>query len=507
MSVSAALKDTVTEGDFPHGGGELGALIRTTDWSRTSLGPISSWPSHLKSAISLMLPAKAQIILFWGPEFIALYNDAYAPTIGEKHPRALGRPARENWAELWDDLEPLLLGVLRSGESIFAKDRPFYIERHGYPENVYFNISYSPICNEVGSVEGVLCIVEETTERVLAQRELSMTQERLSQALNASGMIGTFDWDLQTNLIFADGRLAMMFSVEQEDGQESGIPVLQYMAGIHSEDAPLVTEAIQRATETGEKYVQDYRVRRPDATYRWIEARGRCLYDEVGNPTRFVGVAVDITDQKEAVERERLLMQEQRHRIKNLLAVIDALIRFSAKSAQSTEEMTNALRGRLKALIEAKDLVHPGTIRSGVSHVGRTTMEQLVRTVLQPYVGKDYEQDRILMVGPTVEVGSDAVTALALALHESATNAIKYGALSTSQGLLRVEWEVRGADLHIRWQESGGPAIAAAPTELGFGSMLCEKSIVGQLGGKLNYEWRPEGLKLSSVVPLGKLSA
>ena len=100
------------EDGFPPGGSRVGALIRAFDWSTTSLGPIAGWPANLKSAVSLMLPAEAQIVLFWGPEFVALYNDAYAPTIGEKHPGALGRPARENWAELWDDLEPLLRRVL-----------------------------------------------------------------------------------------------------------------------------------------------------------------------------------------------------------------------------------------------------------------------------------------------------------------------------------------------------------------------------------------------------------
>ena len=141
-----------------------------------------------------MLPARAQIVLFWGPKFVALYNDAYAPTIGEKHPRALGRPAQESWTELWDDLEPLLRRVLDTGETVFAKDRPFYIERHGYPENVYFDISYSPVRSATGETGGVLCIVSETTERVVAQTELAKAKERLTQALSAAGMVGTFDW-------------------------------------------------------------------------------------------------------------------------------------------------------------------------------------------------------------------------------------------------------------------------------------------------------------------------
>src|SRR5690348_6752731 len=138
------------ERNFPPGDGRMDTLIRTFAWSTTSLGPMAEWPAHLRSAVSLMLPAQAQIVLFWGPEFVAIYNDAYAPTIGEKHPRALGRPARENWSELWDDLEPLLRRVLETGETVFAKDRPFYIERHGYPENVYFDISYSPVRSATG---------------------------------------------------------------------------------------------------------------------------------------------------------------------------------------------------------------------------------------------------------------------------------------------------------------------------------------------------------------------
>jgi hypothetical protein len=119
------------------GGGEMGVLIRAHPWSDTPLGPPERWPQSLRSAISILLPSKAQIVLFWGPEFVALYNDAYAPTIGKKHPGALGRPARESWTELWDDLEPLLRRVLETGETVFAKDRPFYIERHGYPETDY----------------------------------------------------------------------------------------------------------------------------------------------------------------------------------------------------------------------------------------------------------------------------------------------------------------------------------------------------------------------------------
>ena len=112
---------------FPSSESAMSTLIRTLDWSTSPLGASETWPPHLRATINFILPAQAQIVVFWGPELVALYNDAYAPTIGEKHPQALGRPARENWAELWDDLEPLLRRVLDGGETVVAKDRPFYI--------------------------------------------------------------------------------------------------------------------------------------------------------------------------------------------------------------------------------------------------------------------------------------------------------------------------------------------------------------------------------------------
>ncbi|WP_375778657.1 response regulator [Bradyrhizobium sp. ma5] len=160
---------------------DLGELAARRDWTTSPLGVPATWPTSLKTTVGLMLRGAAQIVLFWGPEFVALYNDAYAPTIGDKHPRALGRPAKENWSELWDDLEPLLRGVRETGETFSAKDRPFYIERSGYGETVYFDISYSAVPQEDGSVGGVLCIVSETTERVRAQAALKESEANLRE--------------------------------------------------------------------------------------------------------------------------------------------------------------------------------------------------------------------------------------------------------------------------------------------------------------------------------------
>ncbi len=158
--------------DWLTGGGEMGRLIREMDWSQTALGPIESWPQSLRSSVSMLLPSKAQIILFWGPKLIAIYNDAYIEIFGTKHPWALGKPARKCWSEIWEVLGPLFEGVVSAGEAFWANDHPFSLERQGYTEETYFDVSYDPVRDETGKVGGVFCIVRETTRRVLGERRL-----------------------------------------------------------------------------------------------------------------------------------------------------------------------------------------------------------------------------------------------------------------------------------------------------------------------------------------------
>lgn len=155
---------------FLRNGGTVAQLLRDQDEAASPLGHVLHWPPSLKTLLATILPSSAQIVLFWGADYVALYNDAYVPTIGTKHPRALGRPAKENWHELWDDLEPLLRSVRETGMTFSATDRPFYIERRGLGETAYFDVSYSAVRGSDGETAGVLCIVTETTERVQFQQ-------------------------------------------------------------------------------------------------------------------------------------------------------------------------------------------------------------------------------------------------------------------------------------------------------------------------------------------------
>ena len=156
----------------------MGARTRAFDWSKTALGPVDAWPQSLRSTVGMLLPSKAQIILFWGPEFVVLYNDAYRPVFGAKHPHALGLPGREAWSEIWDGmLHPLLAGVVRTGEAFWARDLLFAIERYGFLEETYFDVSYDPVRVESGGVGGVYCIVTETTERVIGTRRMTLLKD------------------------------------------------------------------------------------------------------------------------------------------------------------------------------------------------------------------------------------------------------------------------------------------------------------------------------------------
>ncbi|MFB6394271.1 SpoIIE family protein phosphatase [Polymorphospora lycopeni] len=169
-------------------GGEMGARIRDLDWAATPIGcDLADWPAPLRHATIRMLASRAQIVIFWGPEHVALYNDAYVPTMGDKHPDWLGCPGREMWSEAWEVLGQLFAEVAATGRSFWATDHPFMLHRHGFLEETYFDISYDPIRADDGSVVGVFCIVSDTTGRVLGERRVGALSALGVRLADASG--------------------------------------------------------------------------------------------------------------------------------------------------------------------------------------------------------------------------------------------------------------------------------------------------------------------------------
>jgi PAS domain S-box-containing protein len=293
-------------------GGEMGALMRAHDWASTSLGPISGWPQSLKTTVGILLRSPVPIVLLWGPDGIMIYNDAYSDIAGGRHPRLFGSKVREGWPEV-ADFNDNVMKVGLSGGTLSYRDKELTLYRKGVPEQVWMNLDYSPVLDESGLPAGVLAVVVETTDRVLAERALAKTQERLSYALNASGMVGTFDLHISSNTFYSDARFAAMFSVDPGKG-ETGTPLSEYLAGIHPEDVGRVFEAINHTIATGERYSQEYRLLQKGGAIRWIEARGECLYDDHGKPLRFPGAVVDITERKQA----EVALRESEARFRNL---------------------------------------------------------------------------------------------------------------------------------------------------------------------------------------------
>jgi PAS domain S-box-containing protein len=172
----------VVAADVFSGDSEMGALMRAHDWSATPLGPAEGWPQSLRTAVSIVLNSRYPMFIFWGRQLVKLYNDGYRPILATKHPWALGRPGPEIWPEIWDTIGPMVEAVVERGEATWSDDLLLFMQRSGYPEEVYFTFSYSPIRDESGGIGGMFCACTETTERVLGERRLRTLRELAARA-------------------------------------------------------------------------------------------------------------------------------------------------------------------------------------------------------------------------------------------------------------------------------------------------------------------------------------
>jgi hypothetical protein len=178
--------------DCLSGGGDMGALMRATDWSQTPFGPVEAWPQSLRTAVSIMLESRFAMVVAWGPDFRFFYNDRYRPVLGAKHP-ALGKACADIFPEVWPIIGPEFERV-RRGEAFAIDDWYLPLERNGYPENCWFTLSYSPIRDESGGVGGLLAVVAETTGRVDSERRLATLRDLAQSAATV-----TSDIDACTN--------------------------------------------------------------------------------------------------------------------------------------------------------------------------------------------------------------------------------------------------------------------------------------------------------------------
>jgi PAS domain S-box-containing protein len=217
---NSTAKDGTPEKELLDCGGELGILVRDFDWSVTPLGDLENWPQSLKTIVRVMLTSRFAMWMGWGPDLTFLYNDAYARmTLGKKHPWALGKPSREVWAEIRQDIGPRIQRVLDTGEATWDEALLLFLERSGYREETYHTFSYSPLHADDGRVVGHLCVVSEETERVIGERRLTTLRSlaaELSTTSTEQDVMAAIERSLRANAKDLPFTLTYLFNREDQ---------------------------------------------------------------------------------------------------------------------------------------------------------------------------------------------------------------------------------------------------------------------------------------------------
>jgi PAS domain S-box-containing protein len=609
--------------------------LRRHKWAATPLGPIRLWPQSLRTAVSLMLAARQPVYIAWGPELTSLFNDAYIPILGDKHPGALGKPYAELFAEIWHEYRPIVEATM-AGQAQHFVDRPVALaHRPGLPMS-WFTFSWTPLRDEAGEVAGFYCAALETTEKVLAEKALRARSERelrrseiererqrrLYEAILTNTPDLAYVFDLDHRFVYVNEGLLRMWGLSWDEAigktcLELGypdwhaalhdreieqviatgqpirgevpftgafgrriydyifVPVLdaegrvEAVAGTtrdvtdsrQAEEALRESEArwrglferMQEGVEVDELVygadgrAVDFRYLEVNAAWErhtglqrdavvgrhaseifpaeevafWVGAFGRVAetgeaahieryvggplgrwYEVIAypfEPGRTASLVLDVTARKAEEERQALLAREVDHRAKNALAVVEAALRLTRAPDMPTFQQI-AL-GRVSALARAQTLLAQDRWRGA-------DLRALVEGELAPFVGEG--SPRAELDGPPMMLPPGAAQPVAMALHELATNAVKYGALSTPGGSLSVSWRLDGGPrgvLRLRWAEAGGPAVAGPPARRGFGSRVLDATMRGQLGGKVSVAWERTGLVCEMEVPLGRALA
>lgn len=321
------------------------------DWASTRLGPKETWSSALRTTYDIMSSTSFGMCATWGSEKTFLYNEAYAPFLGDRHPWALGQPIDQVWPEVWQEIEPLIARAM-AGETVYLENLHLVMTRKGYPEDTYWTFSYSPL-RDGDTIQGFLDVAYETTELLAAQSRDRVNAERVQLALSAGAIIGTWVWDIPTDQFTIDAAFADSFGLDPALGR-SGVPLDQIISTVHPEDRDGLVAAINDAIERRGHYAYQYRVRRQDGNYYWIEANGRVDCDADGKPFRFPGVLIDVDDRR-AVEAER-------DRAIAMLQVLNDDLEH--RVAERTAELLKAE----EALRQAQKMEAVGQLTGGLAH-------------------------------------------------------------------------------------------------------------------------------------------
>lgn len=280
--------------------GEMADRVRAFDWSSTPLGPIKTWSPSLRFAVDMVLATQLPMALRWGPELVLIYNDAYAPALGERHPEYLGVLFKNTSADFQASTRALYADLLSGASRGFVFEKlPYKLMRTDRPETAWFTVSYSPVPDATAphGVGGVLISAVEITETVASAQKLRGAEERYELAREAAGVVGAWEWDIRANKVYADARYAELHGVVP-DLAAAGLPVEVYTPAVHPDDIDRMTLAAQTSMRTGGDFSEEYRLVQSDGSIRWIYTRGHSYLGADGKPARTTGVIIDITERK-----------------------------------------------------------------------------------------------------------------------------------------------------------------------------------------------------------------
>jgi PAS domain S-box-containing protein len=516
MSLDDSAAKQLSTLPFPNN--EMAGLIAAKDWSKTALGDAKNWSPSLKLIVGIMTASGFPMALRWGSEFNLIYNDGYRSILADKHPWALGLPFRVVWPEVVSELIPLQEAIL-AGESagVYSEDRPLTIRRRGMSlETAHFTVSYSPVPDPSSptGIGGVLVTAVETTERLRVEEALALKTLELFEANQqlqngqtlyrsalAAGRLGTWETDLVAKTRHWTPEGMALFGINLPDGRgHVGGAQDEYWSALHPDDRHLM-QKFHELADNQDSFASEYRVIRPDGTTLWLRGHGRVVARTPdGKAHRLVSIVADVTDRKAAEDHAQFLMHELSHRSKNLLAVIQSISRQTARTTPTMEEFESGFGRRLQGLAASHDVL----FRNGWQGA---PLADLMRRQLMPFM--DIQSSRVELTGPDIVVTAEATQAIGLAIHELATNAIKYGALSVPAGKVKISWafdseSLTSRKLLLKWIEQGGPSVVS-PSHNGFGHLVIGEIIERSLNAKVILEFAPHGLEWSISIPATNL--
>lgn len=398
----------------------MGSLMRAHDWTATPVGPPETWPQALRTTLRIMLTSRHPMFLCWGNSLICFYNDAYRALIGpDRHPSALGRPGREVWTEIWDVVGPQVAFVMTGQGATWHERQLIPITRGDAFEDVWWTYGFSPIDDDfsITGVGGVLVVTLDVTAEVRAEAALRASEalanenaQRVQLALAAGAIIGTWLWDLPVDRFTVDEGFARSFGIDPALGR-TGLSLEQVVATVHPNDKPGLAAAINEAIARGGAYAHQYRVRRADGNYYWIEANGRVDHAPDGTPLSFPGVLIN-------VEERRVVEAERDRDAAALRALTETL-------EQRVAERTADLMHAQEVLRQAQKMEAVGQLTGGLAHdfnnllTGITGSLELLSTRLGQ--GRLKDLDRYVDVAQSAAKRAAALTHRLLAFSRRQT--------------------------------------------------------------------------------------